>query len=292
MTNKLGKIVFGVFIISMLTFSNVMASPIEKLPESEDYDEIYLLQDDILRFVNGGPVSGTGTRDAIESDIDFQNAIKEYLDPQFIVDQVTSYEDAIELLNSSIYMWIIPVRVDGFLYEACVSKPNDGNANWRMDMVYVSQKDSYTLAEQLGQSLEKNNIDPDSYEFKLIGGMYPIRYPVFLAMNEQGIKYLIPAKSSATVAITDSSQKPSTRSAETDTGFGVMESGEDGFTAYDYSKVIAAKITASPIGSGTGGAVIDLGQARIPYKESFTFFGISIVCLLIIGIRYRKKYVS
>ena len=95
MTNKLGKIVFGVFIISMLTFSNVMASPIEKLPESEDYDEIYLLKDDILRFVNGGPVSGTGTRDAIESDIDFQNAIKEYLDPQFIVDQVTSYEDAI-----------------------------------------------------------------------------------------------------------------------------------------------------------------------------------------------------
>ncbi|MSA01006.1 hypothetical protein GKG47_05980 [Lactonifactor sp. BIOML-A3] len=171
MTNKLGKIVFGVFIISMLTFSNVMASPIEKLPESEDYDEIYLLKDDILRFVNGGPVSETGTRDAIESDIDFQNAIKEYLDPQFIVDQVTSYEDSIELLNSSIYMWIIPVRVDGFLYEACISKLNDGNGNWRMDMVYVSQEGSYTLSEQLGQSLEKNNIDPDSYEFKLIGGI-------------------------------------------------------------------------------------------------------------------------
>lgn len=296
MGKKLCKIIFGSIIVSMLMFSNVIASPLEKLSESEECDEIYSLENDILRFVNGGPVSETGSRDATGSDIDFENAIKEYLDPQFIVEQISSYEEAMDLLNSSVYMWIIPVRVDGHLYDACISKPIDDNGSmygdWRMDSVYVSVDGAYTLGEQLELSLQKNDINESSYDFKLVGGMYPIRYQVFLAINKEGVKYLIPAKDTASVAITDSSQNQTTRSIENNTEFGVIETGEDGFTAYDFSKFLNARILTSPIGSGTGGAVIDLGQTRIPYKECFTFFGVSIVCLFIIGVRYRKKYIK
>ena len=68
------------FIGIMISASTVSASKLEILSESEDYEKIVELADEIVSVTNGGPVEDPFEEGIRVSDIDFDNALKEYID--------------------------------------------------------------------------------------------------------------------------------------------------------------------------------------------------------------------
>lgn len=68
------------FIGIMISASTVSASKLEILSESEDYEKIVALADEIVSVTNGGPVEDPFEEGISVSDIDFDNALKEYID--------------------------------------------------------------------------------------------------------------------------------------------------------------------------------------------------------------------
>ena len=55
-------------------------------------------------------------------------------------------------LSQSPYMWIVSIRADDILYEACVTRERDENGHqtgpWGVEGVYVYEPGNLTLEEQ------------------------------------------------------------------------------------------------------------------------------------------------
>ena len=77
MKRKSRIIVLGLLISMLFIVQYVMAGPIEKLSNAEDYDSIYNLQSQIVQFVNNGPTTSSGGRQITIDDVDIDNAVKE-----------------------------------------------------------------------------------------------------------------------------------------------------------------------------------------------------------------------
>ena len=110
----------------------------------------------------------------------------------------------------------------------------------------------------LNSSLAANSdIVWDNYKFRLVGGVDPIRFPVWIALNETQVGYLIPGREDAAACLTDSSEI-----AE----YGL--SGEEEFHAYNYAAVVAAVADSSYIETDDtqGGTNIVLDVANQPTK--------------------------
>ena len=90
--------IFVCFIGIMISASTVSASKLEILSESEDYEKIVALADEIVSVTNGGPVEDPFEEGIRVSDIDFDNALKEYMDTPLLTS---------ELLSTTIYLWLI-----------------------------------------------------------------------------------------------------------------------------------------------------------------------------------------
>ena len=88
MKRKSRIIVLGLLISMLFIVQDVMAGPIEKLKDSEDYDSIYNLESQIVQFVNNGPTTSSGGRQITIDDVDIDNAVKEYLDTPLIEDKI------------------------------------------------------------------------------------------------------------------------------------------------------------------------------------------------------------
>ena len=70
--------IFVCFIGIMISASTVSASKFEILSESEDYEKIVALADEIVSVTNGGPVEDPFEEGIRVSDIDFDNALRVY----------------------------------------------------------------------------------------------------------------------------------------------------------------------------------------------------------------------
>lgn len=291
MKKILSYMVISLFFSMFLTFEDVSASAVEKLEESEDYSDVQNMSEEILNFINNGPVDISVCRYVTEADIDYDNAVKEYLDTPLVTDDIIEYTEVRKALSESAYMWIIPVRADGYLYEACVARKSDENEQqtgpWKIEGVYVYEPGNLTLLEQLSASLSFNDIDEEEYEFRLVGGVSPIRHPVFIALDDEKVTYMIPARSSSAAMITDSS---ATRSTSDYKEYNKDSSDKNGFPAYDYEKVItAAKEKSISFGQGSGTPVIDIGKKPIPYELYLAGIVLGIIMIVFISISCRKR---
>ena len=241
MRKKSRVIVLGLLISMFFIVQDVMAGSIEKLKDSEDYDSIYNIENQIVQFVNNGPTTSSGGRQITVEDVDLNNAVKEYLDTPLIENKIIDYAEVMDALSQSPYMWIVSIRADDVLYEACVTRERDENGQqtgpWGVEGVYVYEPGNLTLEEQLNASLEKNEIEMNEYQFFLVGGVAPIRQPLFIALDNEGILYVIPARTSAAALITDSSKTRSNKYSDEE----LEPSDLDGFQAYDFKSVIQGK---------------------------------------------------
>ena len=265
MRKKSRVIVLGLLISMFFIVQDVMAGSIEKLKDSEDYDSIYNIENQIVQFVNNGPTTSSGGRQITVEDVDLNNAVKEYLDTPLIENKIIDYAEVMDALSQSPYMWIVSIRADDVLYEACVTRERDENGQqtgpWGVEGVYVYEPGNLTLEEQLNASLEKNEIEMNEYQFFLVGGVAPIRQPLFIALDNEGILYVIPARTSAAALITDSSKTRSNKYSDEE----LEPSDLDGFQAYDFKSVIqAAANVPDTFGQGGGSAVIDIGKKSQP----------------------------
>ena len=187
----------------MISASTVSASKFEILSESEDYEKIVALADEIVSVTNGGPVEDPFEQGIRVSDIDFDNALKEYIDTPLLTSELLSVSEVESALEQSDYIWIIPIRAYGHLYEACAVRAN-GEDGQPIDQWHISgargyeSDDTPTYIEQLNISLAVNpDIVWDNYKFRLVGGVDPIRFPVWIALNETQVEYLIPGREDA-----------------------------------------------------------------------------------------------
>ena len=257
------------FIGIMISASTVSASKLEILSESEDYEKIVELADEIVSVTNGGPVEDPFEEGISVSDIDFDNALKEYIDTPLLTSELLSVSEVESALEQSDYIWIIPIRAYGHLYEACAVRAN-GEDGQPIDQWHISGARGYelddtpTYIEQLNISLAANSdIVWDNYKFRLVGGVDPIRFPVWIALNETQVEYLIP---------------------------------EEEFHVYSYAAVVAAVADSSYIETddAQGGTNIVLDVANQPVKHQnkmlVIILGIGILAVgIIAGLAIKRK---
>ena len=282
--------IFVCFIGIMISASTVSASKFEILSESEDYEKIVALADEIVSVTNGGPVEDPFEQGIRVSDIDFDNALKEYIDTPLLTSELLSVSEVESALEQSDYIWIIPIRAYGHLYEACAVRAN-GEDGQPIDQWHISgargyeSDDTPTYIEQLNISLAVNpDIVWDNYKFRLVGGVDPIRFPVWIALNETQV-YLIPGREDAAACLTDSSEI-----AEDELD------GEEEFHAYSYAAVVAAVADSSYIETddAQGGTNIVLDVANQPAKHQnkmlVIILGIGVLAVVIItGLAIKRK---
>lgn len=290
MKRKSRIIVLGLLISMLFIVQDVMAGQIEKLKDSEDYDSIYNLESQIVQFVNNGPTTSSGGRQITIDDVDIDNAVKEYLDTPLIEDKIIDYDEVMNALSQSPYMWIVSIRADDILYEACVTRERDENGHqtgpWGVEGVYVYEPGNLTLEEQLNASLEKNEIGMDEYKFLLVGGVAPIRQPLFIALDNEKILYVIPARTSAAAMITDSSKTRSNMYADEE----LEPSDPDGFQAYDFKSVMqAAANVPDAIGQGGGAAVIDIGKKPQSIGLYMIIAAVVIILIIFVTVLFRRN---
>ena len=124
----------------------------------------------------------------------------------------------------------------------------------------------------------------DNYKFRFVGGVDPIRFPVWIALNETQVEYLIPGREDAAACLTDSSEI-----AEDELD------GEEEFHAYSYAAVVAAVADSSYIETddAQGGTNIVLDVANQPTKYQnkmlIIILGIGILAMVIIVILAIKR---
>ena len=217
-----------------------------------------------MSVTNGGPVEDPFEEGISVSDIDFDNALKEYIDTPLLTSELLSVSEVENALEQSDYIWIIPIRAYGHLYEACAVRAN-GEDGQPIDQWHISGARGYelddtpTYIEQLNSSLAANSdIVWDNYKFRLVGGVDPIRFPVWIALNETQVGYLIPGREDAATCLTDSSEIAEDRL-----------DGEEEFHAYSYAAVVAAVADSSYIETddAQGGTNIVLDVANQPVKH-------------------------
>ena len=283
--------IFVCFIGIMISASTVSASKLEILSESEDYEKIVALADEIVSVTNGGPVEDPFEEGIRVSDIDFDNALKEYIDTPLLTSELLSVSEVESALEQSDYIWIIPIRAYGHLYEACAVRAN-GEDGQPIDQWHISGARGYelddtpTYIEQLNISLAANpDIVWDNYKFRLVGGVDPIRFPVWITFTETQMEYLIPGREDAAACLTDSSEIAEDRL-----------DGEEEFHAYSYAAVVAAVADSSYIETddAQGGTNIVLDVANQPVKHQnkmlVIILGIGILAVgIIAGLAIKRK---
>ena len=180
----------------MISASTVSASKLEILSESEDYEKIVELADEIVSVTNGGPVEDPFEEGIRVSDIDFDNALKEYIDTPLLTSELLSVSEVESALEQSDYIWIIPIRAYGHLYEACAVRAN-GEDGQPIDQWHISGARGYelddtpTYIEQLNISLAANpDIVWDNYKFRLVGGVDPRKIDLMVKKNSMHIVML------------------------------------------------------------------------------------------------------
>ena len=274
--------IFVCFIGIMISASTVSASKLEILSESEDYEKIVELADEIVSVTNGGPVEDPFEEGIRVSDIDFDNALKEYIDTPLLTSELLSVSEVESALEQSDYIWIIPIRAYGHLYEACAVRAN-GEDGQPIDQWHISGARGYelddtpTYIEQLNISLAANpDIVWDNYKFRLVGGVDPIRFPVWITFTETQMEYLIPGREDAAACLTDSSE--------------IAEDRLDG------AAVVAAVADSSYIETddAQGGTNIVLDVANQPVKHQnkmlVIILGIGILAVgIIAGLAIKRK---
>lgn len=62
------------------------------------------------------------------------------------------------------------------------------------------------MQEQLDKTLERNAIDPREFDFIIAGGIDAIQEPVYLALKNSKVEYMLPARESTAFRITESSE--------------------------------------------------------------------------------------
>ena len=283
--------IFVCFIGIMISASTVSASKLEILSESEDYEKIVELADEIVSVTNGGPVEDPFEEELHVSDIDFDNAFTEYIDTPLLTSELLSVSEVESALEQSDYIWIIPIRAYGHLYEACAVRAN-GEDGQPIDQWHISGARGYelddtpTYIEQLNISLAANpDIVWDNYKFRLVGGVDPIRFPVWITFTETQMEYLIPGREDAAACLTDSSEIAEDRL-----------DGEEEFHAYSYAAVVAAVADSSYIETddAQGGTNIVLDVANQPVKHQnkmlVIILGIGILAVgIIAGLAIKRK---
>lgn len=118
MKRKLG-IFWGLVGAVAVSAMSVSASTFETLPDSGDYEKIVALADEIVSSTNGGPVYDPFSEGVTVDDIDFDNALKEYIDTPLFTSELLSVSEVETALEESDYIWIVPIKAYGHLYEAC-----------------------------------------------------------------------------------------------------------------------------------------------------------------------------
>lgn len=86
---------------------SVSASTFETLPDSGDYEKIVALADESVSSTNGGPVYDPFSEGVTVDDIDFDNALKEYIDTPLFTSEllsVSEVETALEGMKMTIHL--------------------------------------------------------------------------------------------------------------------------------------------------------------------------------------------
>lgn len=160
MKRKLG-IFWGLVGAVAVSAMSVSASTFETLPDSGDYEKIVALADEIVSSTNGGPVYDPFSEGVTVDDIDFDNALKEYIDTPLFTSELLSVSEVETALEESDYIWIVPIKAYGHLYEACAVRA-DGEDGQPSDAWHISGTRGYendntpTYIEQLKTSLAAN----------------------------------------------------------------------------------------------------------------------------------------
>ncbi|MDD3339120.1 MAG: hypothetical protein PHS82_09725 [Lachnospiraceae bacterium] len=279
-------LIIAVF-VGLLCCADVQAAELELLRDSPDYKGVLNCEDalleNILLSVNGS--SPEIPMDAFsEEDIHLGDAVVEYLDTPLFEKQCINRQEADELFEQSTYWWILPLRYDGYLLEVCIEQEvnEEGvkSEEWTCGAVYGWDQGRQTTQETLNQCIAANGLENAGYTYKFVGGLMNIQEPVFIAMDDEQIQKIIPAKASSAELFQADENQISAYS---------MNAG--GYPAYEYADVM--KVNKEPVNNmGSGAAGIDLRPLNEEKGRIWIYIGaagVVIAMIICCGVFMKKK---
>lgn len=286
------KVTISVFLLVFVNTYTVFAGKLETLSESGDYEAVKSLANRILEFVNGGPTGELNTRDATVEDIDYDNAVKVYAGLPVLQENCQTLDEAKEIIETNDYVWNVPVKVDGYLFEALVDHLE---SDWACNAVfYGCEQGELTYTEQLDASLEANGISGEegNYTYIMTNGIPYIQSSVYLIIKDGVFESVIPARGGAAMMMSDSSDK------ERATKFKQLsaERGAEVFPSYDYKRVQKSvndnlEVLRPFVGRLTGVGGIDIGKNVITRQYLYVLFLGAGLSIYISG-KLRKYFVD
>lgn len=197
------------------TPSNASAafSAFQSLDETEDFSEIKLLSDDMLEIASNLYDTGELSRRMTKSDIDFDKAVKIYMDRENSLLNLDSdnVNELISYLETAEYIWEVPVDIgkQTITYTLNIGKglnPETEDLLTEDQKNYISSMEGKwfivrtawgdvkgtNYKDYITAELKTKKLSADS-TYVLIGGLPEVNYPLALEIESDHMATVIPA---------------------------------------------------------------------------------------------------
>lgn len=255
----------------MMSSFETYARPIDILENTQECEEIYALEDEILEKVNYGSARGELKTNKLVDSIDFEKAYRIYSNSELFEADTYDKDSLMDVLNDGHYIWQIPVFIDGntIIIDAVMVTEIPGDApedvqealseklnKWTLGAMYVYNNRIVDYNENVRNSLLSVGLNPEDYSYAFVSGLPQIRYPVAVVFGEEA-EFIIPAEEATTHAFKESTEELEYQAFDATASNATMSNANRrgnniGFTVYNFDKVADAVESSMP-GLGAGG---------------------------------------
>jgi len=290
--------------VIMLAFP-VVANPINNLNESEDWNEIHELENEILEIVNYGYPRGEIKSNELVEFVDFDHAYKVYSNSDLFDSRSFDKETIMGMLEEGHYIWQIPIFIDGntILFDVMrITELPDGLSEdvkmelipqlnkWKLGATYIYSDRIVNYKENVETSLEMSGLNPEEYTYAFVSGLPEIRFPVAVVFGEEA-EFIIPAEEATTHVFGDDAEELAYHNQEQvlSSSNSYTKRNSDGFSVYEFKKVAEATETGLlEIGAGGINGLKEASDSKALTLLSFLTI-LSISACILLKVRKRRK---
>lgn len=207
------KIIGMIALFSLVLNFSFTSYATERLISSngDEYQEILSMKDDVLYHINYGGARTELNRDVEADEIEMERAYKVYANSELL-----KAKNIKQALESSHYIWQIPVYTDDFTILVDITKvtsipddiPEDAKEmlkddlnKWTVGAVYVYKAETIDYDNTVMTSLVEAGYSNDEYSYEIVSGIPGISYPVAIVFDvDENPEFVIPAEKAATHA--------------------------------------------------------------------------------------------
>ena len=188
----------------------------ETLTDSKDYAEISALKDEILASADELYEVGEIKTKLRETDIDFNKAVKIYVDNSLTISDLEDSKSLLEKISNAEYIWELPVKINNNLltFTFNIGKPLDESVahlltdegieriksregHWFIVRTSWNNTSDMDYRAYVNNVMKDYNRSRDDGLFILVGGFHPVYQPILLEIKDKVTGIITPCGGTA-----------------------------------------------------------------------------------------------